>query len=102
MRAQMRHNKGKNTSYSISTKTKWISVINISTSIKKALFIDAEKWILPKVLKNWKRLFLAGIYLFKVNNGNPRTMLENCSKLKIKTSERHNGYLSSVFIVNFE
>ena len=30
----------------------------------------------------------AGIYLFKVNNGNTRAMCEICSKLKIRTPER--------------
>ena len=40
---------------------------------------------------------LAVIYMFKVNNGNTRTMCEICSKLTIKTPER-----SDVFIVNFE
>ena len=34
----------------------------------------------------------AGIYLFKVNNGNTRTMCEICSKLT-KTSERRHGHL---------
>ena len=29
-----------------------------------------------------------GCYLFKVNNGNTRTMCEICSKLSIKTPER--------------
>ena len=32
--------------------------------------------------------FLAGIYMFKVNNGNTRTRCEICSKLTIKTPER--------------
>ena len=30
----------------------------------------------------------AGIYLFKINNGNTRTMCEICSKATIKTPER--------------
>ena len=33
-------------------------------------------------------VFSAGIYLFKFNNGNVRTMCEVCSKLTIKISER--------------
>ena len=32
--------------------------------------------------------FPAGFYLFKVHNGNPRTMFEICAKLFIKTSEQ--------------
>ena len=43
----------------------------------------------------------AGIYLFKVNNGNTRTICKMCSKLIIKTQERRQ-YHSGVFIVNFE
>ena len=46
--------------------------------------------------------FLAGIYLFRVNNRNTRTMCETCSKLTIKTSERHHWRRSGVFIVNSE
>ena len=37
------------------------------------------------------------IYLFKVSNGNTRTMCEICSKLTIKTPER-----VTVSIVDFE
>ena len=46
--------------------------------------------------------FLAGIYLFKVNNGNTKTFCEICSKLTIETLERCLGRPSSVFIVNFK
>ena len=45
-------------------------------------------------------------YMFKVNNRNPRTRYEICSKLIIKTPERRHGTYftpcSSVSIVNFE
>ena len=41
-------------------------------------------------------------YLFKINNRNTRKRCEICSKLTIKTIERHHCYLSGVFIVNFE
>ena len=40
--------------------------------------------------------------LYKVNNRNNRLRYEICSKLKIKTPERRQRYLSGVFIVNFE
>ena len=39
---------------------------------------------------------------FKVNHGNTRTMCEICSKLTIKTSERHQWRSSPFFIDNFE
>ena len=41
------------------------------------------------------------IYLLKVNNRNTRLKCETCSKLTIKTPERH-WRRSSVFIANFE
>ena len=43
-----------------------------------------------------------GIYLFKVNNEDNRTMCQICSKLTITTTERYSWRRSSVFIVNFE
>ena len=43
-----------------------------------------------------------GIYLLKVSNRNTRTRCKICSKLTIKTSERHHWRCSGVFIVNFE
>ena len=43
----------------------------------------------------------ADIYLFKVKNGNTRTMCEICSKLTIKTAQRRSGR-SGVFIINLE
>ena len=52
------------------------------------------------VIEHWINPF--GIYLFKVNNRNTRTRCEICSKLTIKTSERHHWRRSGVFIVNFE
>ena len=47
-------------------------------------------------------LSLAGRYMFKVNNINTRSRCEICSKLTIKTPERHKWCRSGVFIVNFE
>ena len=44
----------------------------------------------------------AGIYLFKVNNRNTRTRCEICSKLTIKTIERHQWRRLGAFIVNFK
>ena len=44
----------------------------------------------------------AGIYLLKVNNGNPRKMCEICSKLTIKTPEQRHWRSSGIFIVDFE
>ena len=47
-------------------------------------------------------LFPVGIYLLNVNNRNTRTSCEVCSKLTIKTPERHHWRHSDVFIFNFE
>ena len=44
----------------------------------------------------------AGICLLKVNNRSTRTRCEICSKLTIKTPERHQWRRSGVFVVNFE
>ena len=43
-----------------------------------------------------------GVYLLKVNNENVRTRREICSKLTIKTPERHRWRRFGVSIVNFE
>ena len=48
------------------------------------------------------RVHPVGIYMFKVNNRNNRTRSEICSKLTIKTPERHYWRRSGVFIINFE
>ena len=45
---------------------------------------------------------LAGVYLFKVNNGSRRKMYKMCSKLSLKTPERHQWHLFKAFIVNFQ
>ena len=42
------------------------------------------------------------MYLFKVNNGNTRTICEIGSKLTIKTTEQRHWRRSGVFIVDFE
>ena len=51
---------------------------------------------------NCQKLNRAGNYLPKVNNRNTRKRCEACSKLTIKTLERHHWRRSGVFIVNFE
>ena len=48
-------------------------------------------------------LFLADIYLLKVNNRNTRTRCGICSNLTIKTPERYSSWCrTGAFIVNFE
>ena len=42
-------------------------------------------------------MFPSGNYMFKVNNGNSRTRCEICSKLTIKTLERHQWQGSKYF-----
>ena len=44
----------------------------------------------------------AGIHLFKVNNGNTKTMCEICSKLTIKTQSDIIDITSGLFIISFE
>ena len=55
---------------------------------------------MDSVYSNFIQCYSAGNYMFKVNNRNTRTRRKTCSKLTIKTSERH--HRSSVFTVNFE
>ena len=43
-----------------------------------------------------------GIYLFKVNSENTRTMCKICSELMIKTSEQRYYYRYGVFVDDFE
>ena len=47
-------------------------------------------------------LSLANIYLFKVNNGFARKRCVMCSKLTIKTQERHQNVIMVFLVVNFE
>ena len=44
----------------------------------------------------------ARIYLFKVSNGNTRTVCEICSNLTIRTAERLRWRRCSVFVGNFD
>ena len=44
----------------------------------------------------------AGIYLFKANNKNTRTMRKICSKLTLKTLKQRHWRRSGVFIVKSE
>ena len=56
----------------------------------------------PFSQKTWKVPILVDICLFKVSKGYIRLMCEICSKLAIKTPERHHWRHSGVFIVNFQ
>ena len=65
---------------------------NIIVNFLKFLCIGS-RWETVNIQKYWALGFYhpTGIYLFKVNKRNTRTMCEICSKLKIKTSKRHQG-----------
>ena len=41
-------------------------------------------------------------FLFKINNGNTKSILEICSKLTIKTPEQRHGRCFGVYIINRE
>ena len=63
-------------------------MIKIYNFILIRLTAILDFWII--ILKFAKRQLLPfGIYMFKVNNRNARTRCEICSKLTIKTLERH-------------
>ena len=51
-------------------------------------------------LTKWN--YLAGIYFFKADSENTRTMPEICTKLATKTPEWRHWRPSSVFFINFE
>ena len=55
-----------------------------------------------KICYHSKQMDPVSIYLFKVNNRNTTTRREICSKLTIKTPERHQWRRSGVLIVYFE
>ena len=44
----------------------------------------------------------SGVYLFKTNNRNKKTVSEICSRRTIKTLDRRYWRRSVVFIINFE
>ena len=50
----------------------------------------------------FKVKYLAGTYMFKVNNRNTKTRCKICLKLTIKTPEWRQWRRSGVFIVNFK
>ena len=65
------------------------------TSLKYSI----REWgLMGEWINNHFMYIPTSIYLFKVKNENTRARCEICSKLKIRTPERHSG----VFIVNFE
>ena len=49
-----------------------------------------------------KMAFPANIYLFKIKNRNTKKRCDVCSKLTVKTLDRHHRRRSSDFVVNFE
>ena len=64
----------------------------------KILWLSKNASVLTSALPNGDVRFQgwfskpASIYLFKVNNGNTRTIRENCSKLTIKSPERRHWH----------
>ena len=60
------------------------------------------KHCLPKWVNFQYGVYPAGIYLLKVNHRNIRKRCKICSKLTIRTPERHQWRRPGVFTVNFE
>ena len=67
--------------------------INFAKFLRTSFFTERARWLL---------LLPTSIYLFKINKGNTKKICEIFSKLKIKTSERHQRLHFDVFTVNFE
>ena len=68
----------------------------------EVLMLNLKPWFWKQKLYVTKKriIFPPNIYLFKVNNKNSRKKVWICSKLKIKTPERHQWRRSGAFIVN--
>ena len=89
--------------------TIWNIKLHISlTSAKSCAFCTSNGVRWGTMKQSQQLLYLlflslpTGNYMFKVNNRNPRTRCEICSKLTIKTPERRQWRRSGVVIVNFE
>ena len=83
------------------TAFSWFPWKQTSSYVKKSKFA-VESWERRKVIQVIMILYLASIYLLKVNNRNTRTRCEICSKLTIKIPERRHWRRSGIFFVNFE
>ena len=80
--------------------------IEQNVNLTLLLYIHFWRWtnIFFNTLRNGiqKCVSVFCIYLFKVNDGNARSICEICSKLTIKTAARRQWRRSGIFIVNFE
>ena len=85
---------GWKTQCSVSNKhplcTQWKS--GLLQSLRRFRWVKLQVW----------DIYLAGIYLFKINNRNTRKRFEICSKVTMKTPEQRHWRCSFLFIVNFE
>ena len=80
-------------------KTEKVEKIGHNTNSRSPYF----RFILTRKTKELTAIDVpAGNYMFKVSNRNTRARCEVCSKLIIKTLERHHWGHSGVFIVNCE
>ena len=65
-------------------------------------FLSTRNGLIIHLNHKISQTFPAKIYLFKVSSRSTRKRCEICSKLAIKTLERHHWRCTCVFIVNFE
>ena len=72
----------------------------ISLSRNAACFSNLSAWMWKRTIKMMR--LAADIYLFKVYNGNSRTMFAVYSKLTIRKQEWRHWLNSGVFIANLE
>ena len=77
--------------------------VSMEVTIRNCFELEETESFQPKFLVKVS-LFgkPANNYLFKFNKKNTRSWCEICSKLTMKTQERHQRCRSGVFIVNFE
>ena len=78
-------------------------ILTAAESVGLELKISSTSFCVGKIMirfgMSWWGFFPVSIYLFRVNNGNTRTIWEICSKLTLKT-ERCYWLRSGIFIVN--
>ena len=73
-------------------------------SIRRFVYVR-NKWVEKSwkfELNSWVENMIVSIYLFKINNGNTRTMCEIYSELTIKTTKQREWFHSGVFIISFD
>ena len=87
-----------NVSYKCLTTYPTFSIIAFLTPTLSSKTFSGNLTLPQKILECSVRPFAAGIYLFKISNGNTRTMCKIWSKFTIKTPERRHWNFDVVLV----